>query len=113
MGGWIGMRIAADHRELVEALVLEDSAGAHKTNESGLLQKINDSGLPVLIIWGKNDKVISVDAAKYLNSKIKQSSLVIFDDTGHTPHWEKSDEYNAFLLDFLRKVRGTRSRSDR
>jgi len=110
MGGWVGMRIVANHPEIVEGLILEDSAGVSSPEKNELLSKVDNSGVPVLIIWGEDDKVIPVDAGRYLHSRIKTSSLVVLKSTGHVPHWERADEFNVLVSDFLKKVRENRSR---
>lgn len=109
MGGWIGLKILEDRPETVEALILEDSAGVSKSNFS----KINQARKPILIIWGRDDKTIPVDRASLLHSNLEGSELVVMEETSHVPHWEKPDEFNPLVLDFLRKVQGNRSRLGR
>jgi pimeloyl-ACP methyl ester carboxylesterase len=113
MGGWIAMRIAANHSDLVKALVLEDSAGISNTGEEILLAKINELKIPVLILWGRNDRILPVDAGKYLRSKIKASTLTVLDGVGHVPHWETPDVFNRLVTDFLKKQRENQSRSNK
>jgi pimeloyl-ACP methyl ester carboxylesterase len=110
MGGWIGMRLAVDNPELVDSLILEDSAGIQNRRDDSLSEKLNDSGVPVLIIWGKDDKIIPADAGRYLHSKINESSLVILEGTGHVPHWEKPQEFNQLVSEYIRKATETKSR---
>jgi pimeloyl-ACP methyl ester carboxylesterase len=101
MGGWIAMKIAQLQPHLVESLVLEDSAGV--SNDSDAMKDIDSAGIPVLVIWGELDRIIPADAARYLHSRIKNSNLEIFDNTGHVPHWENPDSFNNSLLRFLRE----------
>ncbi len=103
MGGWIAMRIASIRPERVQSLILEDSAGVSDPSDDQSILNLNFSGIPVLIVWGINDRIIPVDAARYLHSKIKSSSLNVLQGTGHVPHWEKPDEFNRLVLDFLRQ----------
>jgi pimeloyl-ACP methyl ester carboxylesterase len=103
MGGWIAMDIARIRPRRIESIILEDSAGVSNPSDDQSLLVLNSSGIPVLIIWGINDRIISVDAARYLHSKIKSSSLSILQGAGHVPHWEKPDEFNRLVLDFLRQ----------
>jgi pimeloyl-ACP methyl ester carboxylesterase len=49
------------------------------------LDKIN---VPTLILWGSQDQLIPLAAGRKLNSLIKDSSLVIFDNCGHLPQEE-------------------------
>jgi pimeloyl-ACP methyl ester carboxylesterase len=113
MGGWIAMRISEYWPDLVEALILEDAAGLSTTKEKVDPKRISELEIPVLIIWGENDKTIPVTDGNKLHSEIGGSVLKIFDHTGHVPHWEKPVEFNRLVLDFLRKEREIQSRSDR
>jgi len=110
MGGWIAMKFVASHPEFADGLALEDSAGVTDPAADSLLDEINDSGVRLLIVWGSNDNVLPVSSAKYLHSKIKRSTLTVFDNTGHVPHWEKPEEFNQLLSEFIRKTRGMQNR---
>jgi len=63
-----------------------------------LLPKIN---VPVLIIHGDRDPIVSLGAAEYLKKKIKDSELRVFDSVGHTPFLEQKQEFNSILRNFL------------
>ena len=104
MGGMIAMEIAARKPGSVGALVLEDSALDSRT-ESLVTEKINESEIPVLIIWGREDKIIPLKVGERIHSKLKKSSLVILEDTGHVPHWEKPEVFNNLILDFQNSAR--------
>jgi len=54
-----------------------------------------------LIIWGDQDKIINISNGLKLNSKIKNSTLKIFKDTGHLPMLEKPNIFNRVILEFL------------
>jgi abhydrolase domain-containing protein 6 len=110
MGGWIAMKIAEYWPDLVEALVLEDAAGLSTKKEPVNPERISEMEIPVLIIWGEDDRTIPLSDATKLHSEIRGSVLKIFDHTGHVPHWERPLEFNQQVLDFLRKVRETQSR---
>jgi pimeloyl-ACP methyl ester carboxylesterase len=101
MGGWIAMRLALI-RKSVQALVLEDSAGIDKPSDPETLHALDKLGIPVLILWGREDQVLPVDAGERINSEIKKSELVVFDKVGHVPHWEKPEEFNKLVLDFVK-----------
>jgi pimeloyl-ACP methyl ester carboxylesterase len=63
----------------------------------GLLNK------PVLLIWGRQDTLVPVSQSEDLLAAIPQIEFYIIEDSSHIPHYEKSEETNAILLDFLRK----------
>ena len=54
-----------------------------------------------LLIWGKDDRVIPLDMAFILLKRIANSSLHVFPKCGHWAQWEKADEFNALVADFL------------
>jgi pimeloyl-ACP methyl ester carboxylesterase len=103
MGGWIAMRLALN-RKSVKALVLEDSAGADKSSTSVILPELDASSIPVLIIWGREDEIMPLEAGKRMHSELKRSELVVFDHVGHVPHWEAPDEFNRLLVEIVRRA---------
>ena len=100
------MRLALELAGTVEGLVLEDSAGTSNPRDPGLLTKVDQSAVPVLIIWGKDDRVLPLEAGKYLHSQIRASTLEVLDKVGHVPHWEVPDTFNKLVMDFLRREKG-------
>lgn len=56
---------------------------------------------PTLIIWGKQDGLLPVTDAEKFNKEIANSKLVIFDQAGHVPQFEKAAEFNKTVLEFL------------
>ena len=60
------------------------------------------SGKPVLLIWGREDKIIPVsNAQNFLVAAGKNVEIKIFESAGHMVHMEKALEVNRCLLDFL------------
>lgn len=58
---------------------------------------------PTLIVHGRDDQVIPVTNSTRLNQLIDNSELHIFGRCGHWTQIERSDEFNALLLEFLRR----------
>ena len=56
---------------------------------------------PTLIIWGRQDAIIPLKQAYYAKEKIPNSKLQIIEQCGHMPNFEKPDEFNQVVLDFL------------
>lgn len=59
--------------------------------------------LPVLIVWGRQDRALSVQMAYRAAQRVPRSELVIYDRCGHLPMYEKADEFNRDLTDFLQR----------
>ncbi len=66
-----------------------------------LLKDLGKINVPTLIFWGKQDKIITVAHARIAAAKIPGAKLHIFDRCGHMPMFERPDEFNKMVLDFL------------
>jgi 4,5:9,10-diseco-3-hydroxy-5,9,17-trioxoandrosta-1(10),2-diene-4-oate hydrolase len=56
---------------------------------------------PVLLIWGREDKVIPLDAAFLYARTLPNAELHVFPRCGHWAQWEKADAFNALVISFL------------
>ena len=54
-----------------------------------------------LIIWGKKDRIVSVEHAHVFKEKIKNSELKILPKVGHSPHLEMPEKLVEILFPFL------------
>lgn len=57
---------------------------------------------PVLLIWGRHDTTVPLRHSDDLRKVMPKLEFHIVEDASHIPHYEKSDETNAILLEFLR-----------
>lgn len=83
----------------------EDLAEARKQSVSTYYDHAEDLKsltAPALIIWGRYDRICPVEVGVKILNHIPSSRLVVLNDCGHWVPFEKPDEYNAFVLDFLR-----------
>jgi len=161
LGGWIALDFAARHPEMVDKLVLVDSAGLPwgraiavdlnpasledmrtlldsifydkkmvseefvlqaftnhvRNNDSYTIQRtlagfaqnqFEDAKLAsihsaTLVVWGRQDELISVSSGEKLRDGIPGAKLVVFEHCGHVPQLEKAAEFNQALIDFLGK----------
>ena len=65
---------------------------------------LQNSGLPVLLIWGEEDQSISLDQIEVLQQILPESKTRIVEDTGHLVHYERSDELNPEIVDYLDRI---------
>lgn len=56
---------------------------------------------PTLLIWGRQDGLVPLAAAEHFNKDIPGSKLIVIDQCGHVPNFEKPAEFNAAVLKFL------------
>ncbi len=61
-------------------------------------------GMPVLIIWGRGDRIIPVAHAEHAHEAIPDSRLEIFDGAGHMPQLEVPARFVAVLERFLEET---------
>ena len=57
---------------------------------------------PTLIIWGRDDRFVPMDAALRLVAHIPNSEMHLFNRCGHWVQWEHKNRFNALVLDFLK-----------
>jgi pimeloyl-ACP methyl ester carboxylesterase len=62
------------------------------------LEQVTD---PTLIVWGRNDRIVSAQDAYGYARHLRNSRVVIFDRTGHVPMLERPVRFNALLDEFL------------
>jgi 2-hydroxy-6-oxonona-2,4-dienedioate hydrolase len=56
---------------------------------------------PTLIIWGRQDGLVSLADGERFNKDIAGSKMIVIDQCGHVPNVEKAGEFNAAVLKFL------------
>jgi pimeloyl-ACP methyl ester carboxylesterase len=72
-----------------------------KRKEDYLNDRLGEIKKPTLIIWGKQDGLLPVSDAGVFNKGIAGSQLIVFENCGHVPQFEKALEFNKAVLDFL------------
>lgn len=70
-------------------------------NFKELLQDVGDNSLPVLLILGREDPYISPHFETVYQESIPHISSYVIKETGHMPHYEKPNEVNTIILNFL------------
>jgi 4,5:9,10-diseco-3-hydroxy-5,9,17-trioxoandrosta-1(10),2-diene-4-oate hydrolase len=56
---------------------------------------------PVLLIWGREDRVNPLDGALVALKTIPRAQLHVFGQCGHWAQVEKFNEFNKLTIDFL------------
>jgi 4,5:9,10-diseco-3-hydroxy-5,9,17-trioxoandrosta-1(10),2-diene-4-oate hydrolase len=56
---------------------------------------------PVLIVWGRQDRVLPVAHGQAAVSGLPNANLEILEDCGHLPMLEQTQKFNESILDFL------------
>lgn len=62
--------------------------------------------IPLAIIHGTHDKIISLEYIKNLHMPtLWRKTVQIIENAGHSPQWETPDDFNIILKDFLEESR--------
>lgn len=62
--------------------------------------------VPTLIVWGREDRILSVREAARLASRIAGSRLVVLDGAGHMPQREAPEAFIRAMTEFLEEKIG-------
>ena len=71
------------------------------------------AGMPTLIIWGENDRVIPVEHAYAAHAAIPGSWLEIIEGVGHYVHCEAPERFVTALIEFIESTRPARIKVSR
>jgi len=123
---WVGLAYAnpgAVTDELVEILTVPAQDRGAAATFSALFKAMTSSEfgppvksilptleIPLLLIWGRQDRMIPPDLARQFVALNPNLELVELDDAGHCPHDECPEQVNQILLDWL--GRGYKDKKD-
>lgn len=65
------------------------------------LRRLARTEIPVLVVFGKEDKVVSGENLRKLHAICEGSRLEVLEGAGHGPNYERSDDFNRMAIDFL------------
>jgi pimeloyl-ACP methyl ester carboxylesterase len=71
--------------------------------------RVGAAGTPTLLVWGKEDRTVSIEHATSVRAAIPQAQYHAIDSAGHLPHMERPGVVHPVLIEFLRS---TEPRSD-
>jgi 4,5:9,10-diseco-3-hydroxy-5,9,17-trioxoandrosta-1(10),2-diene-4-oate hydrolase len=60
----------------------------------------------VLLVWGREDRVVPLDCALVLLKQLRRGQLHVFPQCGHWVQWEKATEFNALVAGFFDRFEG-------
>ncbi len=58
---------------------------------------------PTLLIWGRQDNTVPFDHSRDILSVMPHTQFHVIENCGHIPHYEKPEEVNPILLEFLHR----------
>jgi pimeloyl-ACP methyl ester carboxylesterase len=63
--------------------------------------KLSKIKAPTLVIWGERDRICPVGIGRSIVGVVSGSRLVVIDGAAHNPMWERPDDFDREVLDFL------------
>lgn len=66
-----------------------------------IVDKLATITAPTLVFWGQQDRLLPVAHAAVATKGLPSARLHIFAPCGHWPQFERSDEFNTLVLEFL------------
>lgn len=82
-------------------------AAAGAANRSTDIAPVLAKKIPVLFIVGEQDQLIPPPIIEAMHKKMTGSQLVKVPGAGHSVYWEKPDDYNRIVMDFLQRHMAT------
>ncbi len=68
-----------------------------------LNDRVGDLALPVLVFWGRHDRVIRPVHAPQWERRVPGARLILREDIGHAPQYEQPEDTARMIADFLRE----------
>ncbi|AEM78506.1 alpha/beta fold hydrolase [Thermoanaerobacter wiegelii] len=95
--GEISIKFALKYSNMLKSLTIVDSINVDKYKE-----KLNEIYVKTLIVWGKKDDIAPYEFAEILKNNIKNSTLVVFENLGHTCYFDDAKKFSEVLINFIR-----------
>jgi 2-hydroxy-6-oxonona-2,4-dienedioate hydrolase len=70
--------------------------------EPEVLTRVRDTGVPVLLVWGAEDRFVPASYGIEVFEQMPDAGLVLMDRAGHAPYYERPDEFNETFIAFRR-----------
>jgi pimeloyl-ACP methyl ester carboxylesterase len=67
-------------------------------------ERLAEAAMPVFFLVGEHDKITPPDLIEMCHRLVPGSRYHLVRGSGHSAYWEKPDEFNERVLDFLRSV---------
>jgi pimeloyl-ACP methyl ester carboxylesterase len=90
-----------DYRKEIRPTV-EAAIESLKTKAPLLDDRLKDITVPTLIIWGKQDAFVPLEAAERFARGIRGSKLVVIDNAGHLPQVEQPKAFTRAVKGFVK-----------
>ena len=69
--------------------------------QRNLVRRLAATRIPVLLVWGTEDRLFPVEHATRAHAQLPDSRLALIEGAGHTPQAERPEEFNRLVAEFL------------
>ena len=87
------LKVRAHHLNIIHA--------ARSAKKDYLLEYLPQVKVPVLLVWGEDDLVTTMDVAETFRDNLPNSKLVTFEKCGHAPMIEHPEKFSDAVKEFL------------
>ena len=96
-------RVQIQYRGLKRALL---STLRNKTVDGipEVYQRLGKLDVRVLLLWGRNDQTLPLEQSRDILSAVPHAEFHVIEDCGHIPQYEKPDEVNPIIQQFLTSI---------
>lgn len=95
---WMKLEIMKVHPTTAGVILFDQTTRDYRQHIAKFL-------IPTLICFGRDGKLIPVEAADYFLEHIPSSELVVFEESSHCPFLEESEKFNHELTQFIQKIK--------
>jgi 2-hydroxy-6-oxonona-2,4-dienedioate hydrolase/4,5:9,10-diseco-3-hydroxy-5,9,17-trioxoandrosta-1(10),2-diene-4-oate hydrolase len=93
---------ASNDPEIVANPPLRGLARRHPEDELWR-ERLSDLPHKTLLIWGREDGTVTLDSAFIYLRTLPNAQLHVFPQCGHWAQWERADEFNELVTNFLNR----------
>ena len=98
-GGYMALKYAVKHP--IKGLLL---IAPPRTNEEALMQTYNILKIPVSIIYGTKDNIVSLDEMEELDYRLANSKLIIYENASHPAYLYNPENFKKDLITFYNEA---------
>lgn len=74
---------------------------AHALFTADIRAKLFAIRAPTLVVWGKQDPMVPVSVGYEIARRLPPQKLVVINNAGHCPMWDRPEAFNRVVSDFL------------
>ena len=102
--GWVAEDATHFGKMPLHAIHRQDQAVRHHDT----CHRLGEIRAPVLIMHGRQDRMVPIDRAEQLHAGIPGSELVVLNGAGHQFHSERAAEVDRLVIDFVTRLEASR-----